>query len=160
MSDSRRRKKKDGLDPEDLAHERTLVRLEERHVFPMGSVDEFRGAVYFLPDDYWGFETVTSSDHPGACVDNVPRDASGLLVQGRGLHSGYARRSISEVVEPTPGNGLTKSTAFEISPTFCPWSRLLLFNPERRIGTLAHEDRQRILDKLLLLFPEVPIQES
>ena len=154
MSDTRRERTRDGLDPEDLSFERGFARVGEQHLFPVGSPDEFLGGVYYIADGVWGFEAPTSTDHPGACVKNTPSRAASVLVQGRGMYSAHAREKIAEVIEPTPANGLKKATAFELSPTWCPWARLSLFHQDRRIGVLDLEDRDRILQKLLLLFPD------
>jgi hypothetical protein len=69
-----------------------------------------------VPDRLWNFQAPGRDHHPGACVrcDVVARLA--FLCKGTDVGSARPDRYLYVTVEPSPGNGLSKPTAFALDP--------------------------------------------
>jgi hypothetical protein len=111
------------------------------------------GAVIMVPNRHWGFEGVTSADHPGACTHVAPQGQGGTLVKG--TDPSHVRRPASYfVVAPEAENGLAKPTAFELVPRWFRLHRLKLYFPERLLGRLNEDTLQTLRRELARLHPE------
>jgi hypothetical protein len=96
---------------------------------------ELPGAVFMVPNRHWRFESLTSEDHPGACVHYQSQDRSAILLKGTDAEHVRGPRPYY-CVPPTSENGLEKLTAFELVPRYFRLHRLRVFYPERHIGRL------------------------
>jgi hypothetical protein len=106
-----------------------------------------------VPNRHWGFESLTSDDHPGACVHYQAAERQAMLVKGTDAeHIRFPRRYY--FVAPTPENGLLKPTGFELVPRFFRLHRLKLFYPERHLGRLDDATLQGLRRELARLNPE------
>lgn len=113
---------------------------------------EWTGSVYAVPDKLWGFESVLSDSHPGACLGGDARFAH--FVQGTSVENEWGRRGRERVL-PSADNGLRKETSFRLEPRRFRWNRVVLLHPDRFIGRLDAEDLQRLRERLdHLLDPE------
>lgn len=110
------------------------------------------GAVLMVPNEHWGFEGVTSDDHPGACTHVEPAGRNGTLVKGTDArHVRHPRGYL--VVSPSADNGLAKPTAFELVPRVFRMHRLKLYFPERRMGRLSGAALEALRAELARLHP-------
>ncbi|MBV9123315.1 MAG: hypothetical protein JO112_08160 [Planctomycetes bacterium] len=129
---------------------------EDREAAPAAVFDpaqDLPGAVFMVPNRQWGFEGLTSDDHPGACAHYQERTREAILVKGTDAgHVRLPRRFY--VVAPTPGNGLSKETAFELVPRYFRLHRVRLFYPERHLGRLDEAALHGLCDELARLHPE------
>ncbi|WP_157369544.1 hypothetical protein [Zavarzinella formosa] len=111
------------------------------------------GAVMMIPNSHWGFEVVSATDHPGACVNYLPASREGVLVQGTDAENvRYPRTYLT--VSPTVENGLFKDTAFKLVPRYFRLHKLKLYFPQRHIGSLGGTTLQHLRDELARLNPE------
>lgn len=114
---------------------------------------ELPGAVFMVPNAQWGFDSLTSEDHPGACVHYQPAQRQGVLVKG--TDAGHVRSPWRYFfLEATLGNGLGKRTAFELRPRFFRLHRLKLYHPERHLGRLDDGALRALRAELARLYPE------
>lgn len=113
---------------------------------------ELPGAVLMIPNSHWGIPGVTSTDHPGACAAFLLDRREGVLVSGTDREN--VRRGDYFLVDPTPGNGLTKPTAFKLVPRHFRFHRLRLYFPERHIGRLDDPTLRDLQYELARLHPE------
>lgn len=111
------------------------------------------GAVFFVPDKMWGFKAVGREDHPGACIFCSTEKREALLSKGTSVGSGAARRlEHPYLIGPDPTNGLTKETAFDLVPKRFRLQRVLLMEPERKLGQLDPVDLKIMQDEYLRIF--------
>jgi hypothetical protein len=111
------------------------------------------GVVLMVPNAHWGFEGVTSDDHPGTCTHVATTGQSATLVKGTDAdHIRFPRGYY--FVDPTEENGLTKQTAFELVPRRFRMHRLRTYFPERRMGQLSGGTLQSLRTELERLHPE------
>src|SRR5690349_19029233 len=71
---------------------------------PAGVFDpdqDLPGAVFMVPNRYWGFEGSTSDDHPGACAHYQERARQAILVKGTDAENVRSPRRFY-FVAPTP----------------------------------------------------------
>ncbi len=123
---------------------------------PAGVFDpdkDLPAAVFMIPNRYWGFELLTSDDHPGACAHYLGRTREAILVKGTDADNVRSPRRFY-FVAPTPGNGLSKETAFELVPRYFRLHRIRLFYPERQLGWLDDATFHGLCDELARLHPE------
>jgi hypothetical protein len=114
---------------------------------PLEPDEDLPGAVFMVPNRQWGFESLVSDDHPGACLHGQAADRDAVLVKGTDAdHVRVPRRY--HVVAPTPDNGLQKPTAFELVPRYVRLHRLRLFYPERYLGRLDADALLALRDEL------------
>ena len=111
------------------------------------------GAVVMVPNRHWGFEGVTSTDHPGACTHVEMTGQEATLVKGTDAENIRNARSYL-VVEPTPENHLSKPTAFELVPRRFRVHRLKLYFLGRQLGYLDGATLQALRTQLARLHPE------
>jgi hypothetical protein len=121
---------------------------------PIDAAGLLPGSVFMVPDKTWGFEAPGRVDHPGACLDYPPVARECGILKGS-TPSWAARWKPTYIVEPSPGNGLRKRTAFDLVPVRIRKHRLRLMYPERWIGRLDDQDFGEILRELRRLFPHV-----
>ncbi len=115
--------------------------------------DRLPGNVYFVPDKFWGFRAVGRDDHPGVCLFCFAECNSVMMSKGTGASSKAMNRSENPyLVFPTKKNGLTKETAFDLVPKRFRLHRVLLLEPERKIGELDEADRKAMQDELRRIF--------
>jgi hypothetical protein len=123
---------------------------------PAGVFDpdkDLPGAVFMVPNRYWGFEGSTSDDHPGACAHYQESARQAILVKGTDAENVRSPRRFY-FVAPAPGNGLSKETAFELVPRYFRLHRIRLFYPERHLGWLDDANLHGLCDELARLHPE------
>lgn len=121
---------------------------------PHEPTDEFLATVYNVPDGWWGFAAPDRIEHPGACVWYDTDRAEGSLLKGLGATSKQRHDRHYWFIRPTPSNGLTKLTKFELYPL--PYRRhklLLLHQPNRIRGRLDPDDLMTLQMELERLFP-------
>ncbi|MEN8217514.1 MAG: hypothetical protein ABFS56_14320 [Pseudomonadota bacterium] len=102
---------------------------------------EMPGHVYMVPDKHWKFEAIGRDDHPGVCIDCDDTRRKARLCRGRDaktLRPQY--RASYAVISPDDRNGLEKDTAFGKVPTEFKLHKVLLYYPERHIGSLDQSD--------------------
>ncbi len=122
---------------------------DEQEIEPAPLLDEeFPASIFAVPDKFWGFYAAGRVDHPGVCVDCHPADGTARLVQGRDAATRRGSRLRVVTIEPTRGNGLTKPTAFELTPRVMPLHRVRLLYPERYMGRMDHDDFQRLTQRI------------
>lgn len=93
------------------------------------------------------------TDHPGACIFCFAEKREALLSKGTGARSGAARRlNHPYYVGPDETNGLTKETAFSLVPKRIRLQKVLLMEPDRKLGILDPVDLKIMQDELLRLF--------
>jgi hypothetical protein len=92
----------------------------ERPPAPGPLRQELEGSVYEIPDPLWGFAAPDREWHPGACARCDP--AAGLAYSYKGTDARRVREKLFAVVvvDPTPQNGLKKTTAFALDPRRIP----------------------------------------
>ena len=111
------------------------------------------GAVLMVPNRHWGFEGLTSDDHPGACTHYRTRQRDAVLVKGTDAdHVRYPRGYF--FADATVDNGLQKRTAFELVPRVFRLHRVKLYFPERYLGRLDGSTLQSLRAELARLHPE------
>jgi hypothetical protein len=111
------------------------------------------GAVLMVPNRHWGFESLTSEDHPGACAHCQEGARQAILVKGTDADNVRSPRRFY-FVAPTLGNGLQKRTGFELVPRYFRLHRIRLFFPERHLGRLDDADLHGLCEELARLHPE------
>jgi hypothetical protein len=111
------------------------------------------GAVFMIPNRHWGFEAVSTVDHPGACLHYSQTDHEGLLLQGTDANN-VPRSRVFYVVQPTAENGLQIPTAFRLAPRYFRGHRLRLYFPQRYLGRLDEDTLLALRDELARLNPE------
>jgi hypothetical protein len=114
---------------------------------------ELAGAVFMVPNRHWGFGSLTSDDHPGACVQHRSGAREGTLVKGTDADNVRNSRKYY-CVSPTAENGLRKHTGFELLPRYFRWHRLRLYYPERYLGRLDSSVLHGLCTELGRLNPE------
>jgi hypothetical protein len=77
---------------------------------------ELEGSVYMVADRLWGFHAEGREHHPGACVRCDVAARLAFLLKGTDLASARSGRFLYVNVEPSPENGLSKTTAFALDP--------------------------------------------
>jgi hypothetical protein len=112
------------------------------------------GSVYMVPDKFWGFSAVGRTEHPGACTACLSEEQVAILLKGRDAVT-LRGKAAHWFVDPSPGNGLEKITAFELLPYRFPLRRVLLMHPQRRVGQLAADDLDGMHRALERLFPNI-----
>jgi hypothetical protein len=111
------------------------------------------GSIFMVPDEIWGIAAVGRVDHPGLCTRYQCGVGESALLQGSGCSpAGWWKPRY--VVEPTPGNGLRKRTAFELVPIGIQGRWLCWMYPGRWMGRLDSGDFQAIRCELERLFPD------
>jgi hypothetical protein len=111
------------------------------------------GAVLMVPNPHWGFEGVTSADHPGACTYYRQPSRDAVLVKGTDAENvRYPRRYF--FIDPTAENGLQKRTAFELVPRLFRLHRLRLYFPQRHLGRLDETTLRDLRAELARIHPE------
>ena len=111
------------------------------------------GAVFMVPNAHWGFEIVTATDHPGACLEYRPASRVGVLVQGTDVEH-ITHRHLYYEVQPDEKNKLQKPTAFRLVPRYLRLHRLKLYFPERHVGDLDEATLNAVREELARLHPE------
>lgn len=111
------------------------------------------GAVLMVPNKHWGFEIVSSSDHPGACAHYSPGGGDAILVKGTDAEHIGNRRGYF-LVDATLQNGLKKQTAFRLVPRPFRLRRLKLYFPERYLGRLEPSVLKALQEDLAREHPE------
>jgi hypothetical protein len=147
------------MDDRNRARKTDRLRLEDRDLPEIVEVDPGRdlpGSIYMVPDKFWGFEAVGRFDHPGACVFCDP-SGNATLVKGTDLISARPGLQGLLIIEPSPGNGLRKPTAFAIAPRRFKSRRVALLHFDRRLGSLEAEELHYLQEQILRLFPEEPL---
>lgn len=121
---------------------------------------ELPGLILNVPDHQWKIDTVSSSEHPGACVSYQTWDHSGVLFKGTDADNVKPELAWRyHYVPPGPNNHLDKLTAFEVVPRFFRLHRLELLLRERLRGRLEDEHLEEMRRRLAQLFgasPESP----
>jgi len=120
---------------------------------PMPSDDELPGTVFAVPDWLWGFEAVGREDHPDICTAARPETMLATLVKGQDAATAWGSRRTRFVVEPSPLNGLRKTTSFELVPYPMSLRHVRLLFPDRRMGKLEPVPFAKLRRRLAQLFP-------
>lgn len=81
---------------------------------------ELEGSVYEIPDPLWGFTAPHREWHPGACARCDPAARLTYCYKGTDARRVRAKLFAMVVVEPSPENGLKKTTAFALDPRRIP----------------------------------------
>jgi hypothetical protein len=104
---------------EPVRHARPPVEGQEPEppAVPVPLEPELEGAIYLISDTLSGVRAVNRDRHPCLCVRCDLRARVALMSLGRDAASPWAGVGTTVPADPTPGNGLTKRTAF--TPT--PW---------------------------------------
>jgi hypothetical protein len=119
---------------------------------PVDPGADLPGSIYAVPDKFWGFEVVGRDHHPGVCAACQVESRRATLLKGTDLATARSHRATFFVVHPTPRNGLSKDTAFELVPRAFRMNRVVLLHSERRMGALDAEDLARLQEELVRLF--------
>ncbi len=121
---------------------------------PFDADRDLPGAVLMVPNQDWGFEVVSATDHPGACTHHQTAANRAYLVKGTDAEHIRNPRGYFFVDSDTL-SGLKKRTAFELVPRRFRLRRLKLFFPERCLGRLDDATLQSLRSVLVRLYPEV-----
>ena len=115
---------------------------------------ELPGTVYSVPDKFWGFEAVGREDHPGICMACNASQRQASLIKGTDARTTRWHSVGRVLVDPTPSNGLVKTTAFELAPRLFRLRRVVLLHDDRRMGKLDPPDFDRLKRELDRVFKE------
>lgn len=141
----------DGVEPRPQERRRKFPDERERPdpspTRQLGLERDLPGAVYMVPNERWGFESATSSDHPGVCTDYLATGRSAVLLKGTDAGNVWRSRGY-HFIAPTPENGLAKLTAFELVPRYVKLHTVLLYYPERFLGHVDDGDLLALRDEL------------
>jgi len=77
---------------------------------------ELESSIYRIADKLPGIEASGREHHPGLCVRCDVQARTAVMSLGRDARSYWAKAAPTLSVEPSPGNGLTKCTAFDLAP--------------------------------------------
>ena len=125
---------------------------------PVPVEDELEGSIYRIPTALWWFDVSNRRDRPGVCVRcDLPARVA-VLCPGRDPDSPWSKATTVMVVPPTADNGLTKATAFALTPWPVDLRMLqLIHNDDSRMGRLDPDVFERLrghIDWLESLYPE------
>jgi hypothetical protein len=125
---------------------------------PVSMQVELEGSVYRIPTALWWFTVTNRRDRPGVCVRcDLPARVA-VLCPGRDPDSPWSLAATVILIEPTANNGLTKSTAFALTPWPVDIRMLqLIHNAGERMGRLeghVYAQIRRHIDWLEGLYPE------
>ena len=116
------------------------------------NIDDMMGDVYMVPNKHWGFEAITTKDHPGIFLKFDETQRTVLLLKGtsfgRRHHPKY--RASSVIIYPDEENGLTKPTIFSLIPKQIRLRKVSLYyggTKSRYIGKLSQADFQYLLNQ-------------
>lgn len=113
------------------------------------------GAVLMVPNYEWDIPGEACLDHPGIGIRAAPGGQAATLIHGTDIDNirpEFAYRYL--VIEPAPGNGLVKPTAFEFTPRYFRWHRLRRLFPDRYLGHLDEVAYVRLLSWLKVMWGE------
>lgn len=115
--------------------------------------NELPGSVYMVPDRVWRFQAFGREDHPGACARCDVRLRQAWMFKGTDPASVRLDRYSVLLVEPSPENGLSKTTAFALEPRQVRLHKvLLLHRSTRRLGRLEPGQLESLQAELLRFF--------
>ena len=120
---------------------------------PVPSDNELPGTVFAVPDRHWGFDAVGREDHPDICTAARPETIRATLVKGRDAATDRGPLRTRFVVDPSPLNGLRKTTSFQLVPLTMSLRRVRLLFPDRRMGKLEPVPFAKLRRRLAQLFP-------
>lgn len=105
--------------------------------FPVPMELELEGSIYRIPSVLWWFPAPNRHDRPGLCVRCDLSAGVAVMCPGRDPNSPFSQGPLVVLVDRTPGNGLTKRTAFALTPWTISLRMLqLIHNDGERMGRL------------------------
>lgn len=123
---------------------------------PIPAEEGLEASVYRIPTVLWWFDAPNRRDRPGLCVRCDLTERIAVLCPGRDPGSRYSQGTVV-LVDPTPENGLTKRTAFAMTPWTIDLRMLqLIHNDGQRMGRLAADVFDEILVHLAELWDSAP----
>ena len=113
---------------------------------------ELPRSVYRVPDGIWGFHAEGRMEHPGVCVSVNPQSGTAFMLKGTDAQRAVARWRTYVVVNPDATNRLSKPTAFALEPRRFRIRKIVLLHHDRKIGSLASADFERLQSELRRVF--------
>ena len=111
------------------------------------------GSLYAVPDKFWGFRAVGRRDHPGACLFCYADRNAALLSKGTDSRGGVAKNLDQPYhVLPSEKNGLNKPITFDLVPKRFRLKRVLLMEPDRKMGDLESADLKAMQNEYRRIF--------
>lgn len=127
-----------------------MIAMRQHEQRPTNPSQEMPGDVYIIPDKHWRI-TTNSTEHPGVCIKYNEEQREVVLCKGTSATNiPEYYQDCYTIIEPKEKNGLSKGTAFFHQPQIMRLHKVLLYYPERHIGSLDQEDLKNMLHTLAL----------
>lgn len=111
------------------------------------------GALYRVPDKFWGFSAEGRTDHPGVCVFSFSAQNQAVLCKGSDSGARVSHRCEHPFIAiPDEENALKKNTTFDLTPRYFRIRKIILLDEDRRFGCLSKIDLNIMQSEMLRIF--------